>query len=134
MATGFPASTGDVLSAAMYNGLTSFTIGAAQTADYTAVSADQFQALQIMDKATAIAFTVKFDRDTFISGTKADTIKAAVAQGIIDEKTASARVFDPTDSSETQPYLTITKPVADLTAALTDVTVTLNNETTLVNA
>jgi hypothetical protein len=58
MATGFPASTGDVLSAAMYNGLTSFSIGAAQTADYTAVSADQFQALQIMNKATAIAFQI----------------------------------------------------------------------------
>jgi hypothetical protein len=58
MATGFPASTGDVLSAAMYNGLTSFTVGAAQTADYTAVSADQFQALQIMNKATAIAFKI----------------------------------------------------------------------------
>jgi hypothetical protein len=58
MATGFPATTGDVLSAAMYNGLTSFTIGAAQTADYTAVSADQFQALQIMNKATAIAFKI----------------------------------------------------------------------------
>jgi len=58
MATGFPASTGDVLSAAMYNGLTSFTVGAAQTDDYTAVSADQFQALQIMDKATAIAFKI----------------------------------------------------------------------------
>jgi hypothetical protein len=61
MATGFPASTGDVLSAAMYNGLTSFTIGAAQTADYTAVSADQFQALQIMNKATAIAFKIPTD-------------------------------------------------------------------------
>jgi len=58
MATGFPANTGDVLSAAMYNGLTSFSIGAAQTADYTAVSADQFQALQIMNKATAIAFKI----------------------------------------------------------------------------
>jgi hypothetical protein len=61
MATGFPASTGDVLSAAMYNGLTSFSIGAAQTADYTAVSADQFQALQIMNKATAIAFKIPTD-------------------------------------------------------------------------
>jgi hypothetical protein len=58
MATGFPANTGDVLSAAMYNGLTSFSIGSAQTADYTAVSADQFQALQIMNKATAIAFKI----------------------------------------------------------------------------
>jgi len=33
MATGFPAATGDVLSAAMYNGLTSFTVGTANTAD-----------------------------------------------------------------------------------------------------
>jgi hypothetical protein len=61
MATGFPASTGDVLSAAMYNGLTSFSVGAAKTADYTAVLADQFQALQIMDKATAIAFQIPTD-------------------------------------------------------------------------
>jgi hypothetical protein len=58
MATGFPAATGDVLSAAMYNGLTSFTVGTANTSDYTAVSADQFQVLEIMDKATAIAFKI----------------------------------------------------------------------------
>lgn len=58
MATGFPAATGDVLSAAMFNGLTSFTVGTANTTDYTAVSADQYQALQIMNKATAIAFKI----------------------------------------------------------------------------
>lgn len=58
MATGFPAATGDVLSAAMYNGLTSFTVGTENTADYTAVSADQYQVLEIMNKATAIAFKI----------------------------------------------------------------------------
>jgi len=61
MATGFPASTGDVLSAAMYNGLTSFSVGAAQTADYTAVLNDQYQNLEIMNKATAIAFKIPTD-------------------------------------------------------------------------
>ena len=61
MATGFPASTGDVLSAAMFNGLTSFTIGTANTADYTAVLADQYQVLEIMNKATAIAFKIPTD-------------------------------------------------------------------------
>lgn len=85
-------------------------------------------------QATALAFTVKYERDAFISGTKADTIKTAVAQGIIDERTALARVFDPTDDTESQMYIGITKPVANLAAALTDVTVTLNSETTLVNA
>lgn len=58
MATGFPAATGDVLSAAMYNGLTSFTVGTANTSDYTAVLADQYQVLQIMNKATAINFLI----------------------------------------------------------------------------
>jgi hypothetical protein len=58
MATGFPASTGDVLSAAMFNGLTSFTVGAANTSDYTAVIGDAYQSLELMNKATAIAFKI----------------------------------------------------------------------------
>jgi hypothetical protein len=58
MATGFPASTGDVLSAAMFNGLTSFTIGAANTNDYTATISDAYQVLEIMDKSTAVAFNI----------------------------------------------------------------------------
>ena len=58
MATGFPAVTGDVLTSGMFNGLTSFTVGAANTADYTAVSADQYQVLEIMNNASAIAFKI----------------------------------------------------------------------------
>jgi hypothetical protein len=57
MAT-FPVTTGDVLTAATYNSLPTFTIGTANTADYTAVLADQYQALEIMNKATAIAFKI----------------------------------------------------------------------------
>jgi hypothetical protein len=58
MAVGFPAATGDIFTAADYNGLVAFTIGAANTVDYTAVSADQYQVLQLMNKATAIAFKI----------------------------------------------------------------------------
>lgn len=58
MPTGMPATTGDVLSSTMYNSLTAFTVGSAQTADYTAVLADQYQVLQLMNKATAIAFKI----------------------------------------------------------------------------
>ena len=58
MATGLPAVTGDVLTAATFNGLITFTVGTANTADYTAVLADQYQVLEIMDKATAIAFKI----------------------------------------------------------------------------
>jgi hypothetical protein len=58
MASGLPALTGDVLTAATFNGLVTFTVGTANTTDYTAVSADQYQVLQLMNKATAIAFKI----------------------------------------------------------------------------
>lgn len=58
MATGFPAATGDIFTAADYNGLVSFEVKAAQTVDYTPVSADQYQVLIPMNKATAVNFTI----------------------------------------------------------------------------
>lgn len=57
MAT-FPVNTGDVLTAAVYNSLPVFTVGADNTTDYTAVLSDQYQVLEIMNKATAIAFKI----------------------------------------------------------------------------
>ena len=59
MATGFPSATGDILTAAMYNGLVTFDVsGLDQTADYTAVLGDSYQKLVYMNKATAIAFKI----------------------------------------------------------------------------
>jgi hypothetical protein len=58
MATGFPATTGDVLTAAAFNGLVAFTVDADATADYTAVLDDQYQVLVPMNKATAVAFKI----------------------------------------------------------------------------
>ena len=58
MASGLPAATGDVLTAATVNGLVTFTVGSDQTADYTAVLADQYQVLVPMNKATAVAFKI----------------------------------------------------------------------------
>ena len=58
MAEGFPATTGDIFTAADYNGLVAFTIGAAQTVDYTAVIADAYQVLELMNKGTAIAYKI----------------------------------------------------------------------------
>jgi len=44
MATGFPASTGDVLSAAMFNGLVTFTLND-QASNYTVANSDLYQVL-----------------------------------------------------------------------------------------
>jgi hypothetical protein len=79
MATGFPASTGDVLTSGMFNGLTSFTIGTANTADYTAVLNDQYQVLEIMNKATAIAFKIPTDASVdFAVGTAITVLNIGV--------------------------------------------------------
>ena len=58
MAAGFPAATGDIFTAADYNGLVTYTVSADQTADYTAVLADSYQTLVSMNKATAVAFKI----------------------------------------------------------------------------
>lgn len=58
MPTSYPLSTGDVLSAATMNSLVAFSINADATNDYTAVSADQYQVLVPMNKATAVAFKI----------------------------------------------------------------------------
>ena len=61
MSTGFPASTGDVLSAAMYNGLVTFDVVADKTDDYTLVLTDSYQNLIPMNKATAVALNIPTD-------------------------------------------------------------------------
>jgi len=58
MATGFPATTGDIFTAADYNGLVTFEIKADQAADYTIVLADSYQLLIPMNKATAVALKI----------------------------------------------------------------------------
>lgn len=58
MATGFPAATGDVVSANMWNGLVTYNVAADQTADYTIVLNDSYQTLIPMNKATAIALKI----------------------------------------------------------------------------
>jgi hypothetical protein len=56
MAT-FPVNTGDVLTSSIYNSLPVFTV-TTNTNDATAVLADQYQVLEVMNKGTAIAFNI----------------------------------------------------------------------------
>ena len=58
MATGFPASTGDIFTAADYNGLVTFEVASDKTGDYTLTVADSYQVLVPMNKATAIALKI----------------------------------------------------------------------------
>jgi hypothetical protein len=58
MTTGMPAATGDILSAAMYNGLVAYTLNPQTGATYTTVIADSYQVLVTMSNASANAFKI----------------------------------------------------------------------------
>jgi len=105
MATGFPAITGDVLTSAMFNGLTAFTVGAANVVDYTAVLNDQYQVLKLMNKATAIAFKIPTDASVaFAVGTAITVLNigagvctiSAVTPGTTTVLSAGATAASPT--------------------------------------
>lgn len=61
MATGFPSSTGDVLSAAMFNGLVAFTLNSQTGATYTLASTDQYQVLVITSNASTKTVSIPTD-------------------------------------------------------------------------
>jgi hypothetical protein len=58
MATGFPATTGDIFTAADYNGLVSFALNDQTGTTYTPVLADQYQVLLTRSNAAASTLTI----------------------------------------------------------------------------
>ena len=61
MATGFPAASGDVLSAAMFNGLVTFTINPQSGSTYTVANTDLYQALVQTTNASTKTVTIAPD-------------------------------------------------------------------------
>ena len=106
MATGLPAVTGDVLTAATFNGLITFTVGTANTVDYTAVLADQYQVLQIMNKATAVAFKIPTDASVaFPIGTALTVLNIGVGTVTISAVTPGTTTVLSAGSTAASPTL-----------------------------
>ena len=61
MATGFPALTGDVLSAAMFNGLVAFTVTTESGATYTVDNDDLYQVFIQTSNASTKTITIAPD-------------------------------------------------------------------------
>lgn len=61
MATGFPATTGDVLSAAMFNGLVAFTVTTESGATYTVDNDDLYQVMIQTSNASTKTVTIAPD-------------------------------------------------------------------------
>jgi hypothetical protein len=70
MATGFPASTGDILTAAAFNGLVAYTINAQTGTTYTPVLTDQYQVLVTRSNSSASTLTIPLNSSVaFATGT-----------------------------------------------------------------
>jgi hypothetical protein len=61
MATGFPAITGDVLSAAMFNGLVAFTVTTDSSATITTANSDLYQVMIQTSNASTKTVTIAPD-------------------------------------------------------------------------
>jgi uncharacterized MnhB-related membrane protein len=61
MASGFPAATGDVMTAAMFNGLVTFTLNTQSGATYTVANTDLYQALVATSNASTKIVTIAPD-------------------------------------------------------------------------
>ena len=85
----FPGATGDVVTAAMWNGLPAYTVQTAKTADYTAASGDEYQQLIPMNKATAIKFRLPTDATyNFAVGTVITVLNIGAGTLTIDAVTS----------------------------------------------
>ena len=113
MAEGFPASTGDIFTAADYNGLVAFTIGTAKTVDYTAVLTDQYQVLTQMNKATAIAFKIPTNASVaFPIGTVLTILNIGLGAVTISAVTSGTTVVLSGGTTPAQPTLAQYKSAA----------------------
>jgi len=113
MASGFPASTGDIFTAAAYNGLVSFTIDAVNTVDYTAVLTDQYQVLELMNKATAIAYKIPTNASVaFPIGTVLNILNIGAGTCTISATTSGTTTILSAGATAAQPTLAQYKSAA----------------------
>ena len=106
MAEGFPATTGDIFTAADYNGLVAFTVGTANTVDYTAVIADAYQVLEVMNKATAIAYKIPTNASVaFPIGTVLNILNIGVGTCTISAVTSGTTAILSAGAVPAQPTL-----------------------------
>lgn len=104
MATGFPASTGDVLSSSMFNGLVTFTLNSTSSTSYTLASTDQYQVLVITTSASAKDVLIPTDATyAFPNGTAITILNTGAADATIKAVTAGTTTVTSTGTTPAQP-------------------------------
>jgi hypothetical protein len=106
MATGFPAVTGDVMTAGMFNGLVAFTLNAQTGTTYTAASTDQYQVLVTMNNASANTFSIPTDATiAFPNGTAITVLQIGVGVTTINAVTPGTTTITSAGATPASPVL-----------------------------
>jgi len=104
MATGFPASTGDVLSSSMFNGLVTFTLNSQSGTSYTLDSTDQYQVLVITTNAAAKDVLIPTDATyAFPNGTAITILNTGAADCTIKAVTSGTTTVTSGGTTSAQP-------------------------------
>lgn len=104
MATGFPASTGDVLSAAMFNGLVSFTLNAQTGTTYTLASTDQYQVLVVTSNAGTKTVSIPTDATyAFPNGTAITILNTGAGLLTVNAVTSGTTTITSAGASSSAP-------------------------------
>lgn len=106
MATGFPAVTGEVMTAGMFNGLVAFTLNAQTGTTYTAVSTDQYQVLVTMNNASANTFNIPTDATyAFPNGTAITILQIGAGVTTIQATTPGTTTVTSAGATSAAPVL-----------------------------
>ena len=117
MAT-FPAVTGDVLTATIFNGLPAFAVQTAKTANYTAASGDEYQQLIPMNKSSAADFSIPTDATyNFPIGTVITVLNQATNLVTIKAVTSGTTAILSAGATAAQPTLAQYKSAAIIKTA-----------------
>lgn len=104
MATGFPASTGDVLTANMFNGLVSYTLNSQSGATYTLASTDQYQVLVITTNASTKTVSIPTDATyAFPNGTAITILNTGAGLLTINAVTAGTTTITSAGATSASP-------------------------------
>ena len=106
MATGFPAATGDVMTAAMFNGLVSYTLNSQSGATYTLASTDQYQVLVITTNASTKTISIPTDATyAFPNGTAITILNTGAGLLTINAVTAGTTTVTSAGATSAAPTI-----------------------------
>lgn len=104
MATGFPAATGDVLSASMFNGLVAFTLNSQSGTTYTLASTDQYQVLILTSNASTKTVSIPTDATyAFPNGTAISFINTGAGDLTISAATPATTTVTSAGATSASP-------------------------------